>query len=121
MDNRKQEPGPWEIRRYRGTTAEFYTVSRKVGKRRIHLKYASDGQPMLWSLQRAREAIAKATGINDLPIGRPPELKGGKRKDVYLDAQSIACATRLGGGNMSHGIRLALKRVAELDNLDKTE
>lgn len=46
-------------------------------------------------------------------IGRPPEMAGGKAVKVYLDAESVAIATRLGNGNVSEGIRLALKKSAE--------
>lgn len=57
----------------------------------------------------------QATPAENAPVGRPPELKAGQCKNVYLDALSIERAERLGGGNVSEGIRLALKRVAELD------
>lgn len=42
--------------------------------------------------------------------GRPAEMTGGKRVNVYLDAASLAAAAELGGGNVSEGIRLALQR-----------
>lgn len=55
--------------------------------------------------------------IDQLPIygeaGRPTELEGGKRVNVYLDAASIAIATRLGNGNVSEGIRTALKLASD--------
>ena len=41
--------------------------------------------------------------------GRPPSLYGGKRVNVYLDAASLKAADKLGGGNVSEGIRIALK------------
>jgi hypothetical protein len=44
------------------------------------------------------------------PLGRPAEMTGGKRVNVYLDAASLARAAELGGGNVSEGIRAALKR-----------
>jgi hypothetical protein len=40
--------------------------------------------------------------------GRPPSLSGGKRVNVYLDAASIKAADKLGGGNVSEGIRKSL-------------
>ncbi len=43
------------------------------------------------------------------PVGRPAEV-GGKRVQVYLDAESVAIAAKLGNGNVSNGIRQALKR-----------
>lgn len=42
-------------------------------------------------------------------VGRPSEMAGGKKVNTYLDAESIAIATRLGNGNVSEGIRKALK------------
>jgi hypothetical protein len=44
-------------------------------------------------------------------VGRPIELEGGARHNVYLDAVSIARARKLGKGNISEGIRIALSRV----------
>jgi hypothetical protein len=41
-------------------------------------------------------------------LGRPKIMAGGKRVNVYLDAQSLAAALKLGGGNVSAGIRIAL-------------
>jgi len=55
--------------------------------------------------------------ITQLPIypeaGRPAELEGGKRVQAYLDAESLAIAAKLGNGNVSEGIRKALKHFAE--------
>lgn len=42
------------------------------------------------------------------PVGRPAEVSG-KRVQVYLDAESLAIAAKLGNGNVSDGIRKALK------------
>lgn len=51
--------------------------------------------------------VAAALGT----VGRPTELSGGKKVNTYLDAESIAIATRLGNGNVSEGIRKALKQA----------
>jgi len=40
-------------------------------------------------------------------------LSGGRKVNTYLDADSIAIATRLGNGNVSEGIRKALKQAGE--------
>lgn len=45
--------------------------------------------------------------------GRPSELRDGKRVNVYLDAPSLATAAKLGEGNVSEGIRIALRKVGE--------
>lgn len=42
-------------------------------------------------------------------IGRPPEMAGGRRVNVYLDASSLRRAAEIGDGNVSEGIRRALK------------
>lgn len=42
--------------------------------------------------------------------GRPAELTKAKRINVYLDAKSLATAATLGQGNVSAGIRHALKK-----------
>ena len=52
--------------------------------------------------------VAAALGI----AGRPEELSGGRKVNTYLDADSIAIAARIGNGNVSEGIRKALKQGA---------
>lgn len=49
--------------------------------------------------------VAAALGT----AGRPTEMDGGKRVQVYLDAESLAIADRLGDGNVSAGLRKALQ------------
>lgn len=49
--------------------------------------------------------VAAALGTS----GRPTEMSGGKKVNTYLDADSIAIAQQLGNGNVSEGIRKALK------------
>lgn len=49
---------------------------------------------------------------NDLPkptAGRPRKLDDAKAVRVYLDAATLARAAELGNGNVSEGIRIALK------------
>lgn len=53
--------------------------------------------------------VAAALGT----AGRPSEMEGGKRVNVYLDADSLAIAAKLGDGNVSEGIRKALKQAGE--------
>jgi len=42
--------------------------------------------------------------------GRPSEMLEGKRVNVYLDSTSLESAAKLGNGNVSEGIRIALQR-----------
>ena len=43
--------------------------------------------------------------------GRPKVIDGGKAVKILLDATSIARAKKLGNGNVSEGIRLALRGI----------
>lgn len=45
------------------------------------------------------------------PVGRPVGVDG-RNVNVFLDATSIAIASELGSGNVSAGIRAALKKVS---------
>ena len=42
------------------------------------------------------------------PKGRPQEMQGGRRRNVYIDDASWEKAVELGNGNASDGIRIAL-------------
>lgn len=73
----------------------------------INIEHGVDfvGDPgMVWEID-GKQLEAK--------IGRPSEMAGGKAVNVYLDAESIASATKLGNGNVSEGIRKALKQAGE--------
>jgi hypothetical protein len=52
----------------------------------------------------------KPTQTNKRLVGRPPVVDG-KRVQVYLDIESLETAARLGDGNISRGIRKALKQT----------
>jgi hypothetical protein len=41
--------------------------------------------------------------------GRPAQLLGSRRVNIYLDAESVQAAQLIGEGNVSEGVRLALK------------
>jgi hypothetical protein len=73
----------------------------------VHRFDAAQGTPDNW--QGRVDEIAWPEGQGQ--VGRPTELEGGARHNVYLDAVSIARARKLGKGNISEGIRIALSRV----------
>jgi hypothetical protein len=73
----------------------------------VHRFDAAQGTPDNW--QGRVNEIAWPEGHGQ--VGRPPELEGGARHNVYLDTVSIARARKLGKGNISEGIRIALSRV----------
>lgn len=69
--------------------------------------YVQVNASVIRSLDGRKVAAALGTA------GRPSEMSGGKKVNTYLDAESIAIANRLGTGNVSVGIRKALKIAAE--------
>lgn len=42
--------------------------------------------------------------------GRPQEMAEGKRRNIYIDAESWDKAQKIGNGNASDGIRIALEK-----------
>ena len=56
-------------------------------------------------------AAREAAGSNETRAGRPYQMDGGRRVQVYLDAESIDRAEQIGCGNVSAGIREALRIV----------
>lgn len=54
------------------------------------------------------------------PPGRPPSPTGrnGRNVNVYLGKAALDAASRLGAGNVSAGIRLALERVSSRDAMN---
>lgn len=53
--------------------------------------------------------IKAALGISN-NAGAPKQMESGKRRNVYIDDVSWALAQKLGNGNASEGIRLALEK-----------
>lgn len=47
------------------------------------------------------------------PVGAPRQLEGGKRHNVYLDWKTVREAMRLGNGNLSEGLRVAVAECSE--------
>lgn len=53
--------------------------------------------------------VAAALGT----AGRPAEMTGGKRTNIYLDGDGRSVAEKLGNGNVSEGIRIALAQAKD--------
>lgn len=45
------------------------------------------------------------------PVGRPPKMTDGKRRNIYIDDASWQKAKKLGDGKPSEGIRKALSKT----------
>jgi hypothetical protein len=52
-----------------------------------------------------------------VPAGFSREPAGGRSITLFLDAQSLALAEALGGGNAAEGLRLALQRPRDADEV----
>lgn len=84
-------------------------------------KVAAFGDPDGYSIfaPKAVLALIPEDLRNSRPAGRPAELEGGRKVNTYLDAESIAIAQRLGNGNISEGIRTALRMANQTSNEQK--
>ncbi len=85
------------------------TVTRGIGDTGALIRYTASGQYAQLNAGAIRtldgRKVAAALGTS----GRPVEMDGGKRVQVYLDADSLAIASNLGDGNISAGLRKALQ------------
>lgn len=75
-----------------------------------------EGATEIFKVAKPVRSNAKLTDLAPGPHwyakpGRPEEMQGGKRRNVYLDEVSWAKAVELGNGNASDGIRMALARA----------
>lgn len=62
-----------------------------------------------WPMSKAEKVESQVVKPSDVKkIGRPVELLDGKRINIYLDASRLEKARKIGGGNVSEGIRSAL-------------
>lgn len=52
------------------------------------------------------------------PVGAPRQMEGGKRRNVYLDDVTVEEAKRLGGGDLSKGLRLAVAAQSRAGKAD---
>ena len=50
------------------------------------------------------------------PVGRPPKLTAGKRRNIYIDEASGQKAKELGNGKPSEGIRVALAHASQSEH-----
>lgn len=69
---------------------------------------ARDGLVRLLDQRRVKAALGLPVGA-----GAPVRLLGGRRLNVYLDIETLTVAHGLGAGNVSEGIRRALRHAAE--------
>ena len=112
------EPG--EPRRYQPNDLPGWQIVAEVrrGTEQGALVYnpSTDGYRMaragaLSSLDQ--RDVRAALGIGPAAPGRPSEMEGGGRRNIYLDAASIESARAAGDGNLSEGVRTALQFWSE--------
>jgi ribonucleotide monophosphatase NagD (HAD superfamily) len=95
--------------------ARIYNIRKRMIV--AHLKtYVAPSQTPAEFVAANNDILTNLDGRN-MPnggkVGRPIEMMDGKKFTVYLDLESLAVAVKLGDGNISNGIRQALKHAAK--------
>lgn len=85
------------------------TITRGIGDTGALIRYPATGQYAQLNAGSIRSLDGRKVAAALGTAGRPNEMAGGKRVQVYLDAESLAIADRLGDGNVSAGLRKALQ------------
>lgn len=93
--------------------------SRKVTGALVH--HAHTGQYLL-----VKDGVSMALNGRSVLIGlgesgRPRILNGGKRRNVYLDDETIENAKALSGGDISRGLREAVRIATKLKEKEKDD
>jgi hypothetical protein len=98
---------------YQLSPARIYNIRKRLII--AHLKtYDKPSQTPFEFVNENHEILQN---LNGRPVpsgrksGRPLEMSGGKKINLYLDLESLAIAGRLGDGNISDGVRKALQLV----------
>lgn len=94
------------------------TVTQGVGDTGALIRYAATGiyaQLNAGAVKPLSQHKVKAV-LEPAGRGRPDTMDAGRRVQVYLDAESLDAAKRLGAGNVSAGIRSALCRQKNNDS-----
>lgn len=84
------------------------TVTRGIGDTGALIRYTETGKYAQLNAGAIRTLDGRKVAAALGTTGRPSEMQHGKRVQVYLDADSLSAAERLGNGNVSAGIRAAL-------------
>ena len=85
------------------------TVTRGEGDTGALIRYAASGLYAQLNAGAIRALDGRKVSAALGKTGRPAEMTGGKRVQLYLDADSLAIAAQIGGGNVSEGVRKALQ------------
>ena len=84
------------------------TVTRDEGDTGALVRIEATGVYVQVNAGAARSLDGRKVAAALGTAGRPAEMAGGKRRNIYLDAASREKAERIGNGNVSEGIRIAL-------------
>ena len=84
------------------------TVTRDIGDTGALVRIETTGAYLQVNAGAIRSLDGRKVAAALGTAGRPAEMAGGKRSNIYLDAASREAAERIGNGNISEGIRLAL-------------
>ena len=84
------------------------TVTRDIGDTGALVRIETTGAYVQVNVGAIRSLDGRKVAAALGTAGRPAEMAGGKRSNIYLDAASREIAERIGNGNISEGVRLAL-------------
>lgn len=86
------------------------TVTREDGDAGALVRFGATGvyAQVNAGVTRSLDGRKVAAALGE--FGRPCVMQGGRRVNVYLDGASLETAARIGGGNVSDGIRVALEQ-----------
>ena len=84
------------------------TVTRDIGDTGALVRIETTGAYVQVNAGAIRSLDGRKVAAALGTAGRPAEMAGGKRSNIYLDAASREISERIGNGNISEGIRLAL-------------
>lgn len=106
-----------------GTESMFLAACAELGAINKLLGLDPDdggAEPILYEVKRLLAIEAAVRSLDGRKVaaalgtaGRPAEMAGGKRSNIYLDAANREIAERIGNGNISEGIRIALAQAKD--------
>lgn len=89
----------------------------------LRFGYPNQWEPVSQTATKTVEAVKRAVVARGKPAqdnqvnrtaGRPKTQIGGRKREIYVSSDAWEAAKKLGGGNASEGIRLALAAFASL-------
>ena len=85
------------------------TITRATGDTGALVRFESTGLYVQVNAGAIRSLDGRKVAAALGTTGRPQKIPEGRRVNVYLDGDSLEAARKIGNGNVSEGIRRAIK------------